>query len=214
METHSRVKRMTANAEKNNDLPCSWYGNDAVYQDYHDNVWGRPRRESQDLFAKLCLDGQQAGLSWITILKKEQTYYQAYDDFDPTKIARYEQDKIDSLLLNPGIIRNKLKVQSIIKNAKGYLEIEKERPFSDFIWSFVEGKAVQNRWMNKADIPVLTPASEAMSKALKRRGFTFVGPTICYAFMQAVGMVNDHLSACPQHKRCEQVQMVSQSTIR
>jgi len=182
---------------------CGWCGNDALYQDYHDRIWGRPRFDSKDLFAKLCLDGQQAGLSWITILKKEQTYYQAYDNFDPSVIVHYDQNKIDELLQNSGVIRNKLKVNSIIKNAKGFLEIEqKEGDFSRFIWSFVDGHPTQNRWETLSDIPVSTKESEAMSKALKKRGFTFVGPTICYAFMQAVGLVNDHVLTCPQWVEC------------
>ena len=182
---------------------CPWCGNDPLYQDYHDQVWGRPRYDSQDLFAKLCLDGQQAGLSWITILKKEQSYYEAYDDFQPEKIIHYDQAKVDLLLLNSGIVRNKLKVQSIIRNAKGYLEIEKEHAsFAEFIWSFVEGNPIQNARETMADVPVSTAESQAMSKALKKYGFNFVGPTICYAFMQAVGMVNDHLTNCPQWKEC------------
>lgn len=185
---------------------CPWCGSDAMYQDYHDHIWGRPRYDSQDLFAKLCLDGQQAGLSWITILKKERSYYAAYDDFTPEKIIHYDQEKIDTLLLNPGIVRNKLKVQSIIKNAKGYLKIEQEHgEFSTFIWSFVSGKPRQNTFSAMEDVPVSTPESEAMSKALKKYGFNFVGPTICYAFMQAVGMVNDHLTSCPQWQACRSV---------
>ncbi len=182
---------------------CPWCSDDAVYQHYHDTVWGRPRYESADLFAKLCLDGQQAGLSWITILKKEQNYYEAFDNFQPEKIIHYDQKKIDSLLLNPGIVRNKLKVQSIIKNAKGYLEIEKAHDsFSSFIWSFVGGNPIQNARKTMSEVPVSTPESEAMSKALKKYGFNFVGPTICYAYMQAVGMVNDHLTNCPQWQEC------------
>jgi DNA-3-methyladenine glycosylase I len=192
------------NSQENSEgKRCPWCGNDPIYQEYHDHVWGRPRYDSQDLFAKLCLDGQQAGLSWITILKKEHSYYAAYDNFEPEKIIYYDQAKIDSLLLNPGIIRNKLKVESIIRNAKGYLEIEKELgSFADFIWSFVEGKVIQNTRKEISEVPVSTPESEAMSKALKKYGFNFVGPTICYAFMQAVGMVNDHLTSCPQWQEC------------
>jgi DNA-3-methyladenine glycosylase I len=182
---------------------CPWCGNDALYQDYHDHVWGRPRYDSQDLFAKLCLDGQQAGLSWLTILKKEQSYYAAYDGFQPEKIIKYDQTKVDSLLQNPGVVRNKLKVQSIIRNAKGYIEIEKEHvSFAEFIWSFVEGKSIQHSCENMSEVPASSVESEAMSKALKQYGFNFVGPTICYAFMQAVGMVNDHLTNCPQWKEC------------
>lgn len=179
--------------------PCPWCGDDPLYRQYHDEIWGKPRWESQDLFAKLCLDGQQAGLSWITILRKEKTYYEAYDNFNPELIVQYDDEKIAELLANPGVIRNKLKVQSIIKNAKGYLEIEKtEGSFSEYIWSFVGGKPVINSWKSMSEVPVVSPESEAMSKALKKRGFTFVGPTICYAFMQAVGMVDDHLVTCPQ----------------
>jgi len=190
-----------SNAKEIQGQRCPWCGNDPIYQDYHDHVWGRPRYDSQDLFAKLCLDGQQAGLSWITILKKEQSYYAAYDDFQPEKIIYYDQEKIDSLLLNPGIVRNKLKVHSIIRNAKGFLEIEKAHgSFADFIWSFVGGTPIQNAYETMSEVPVSTRESEAMSKALKKYDFNFVGPTICYAFMQAVGMVNDHLTSCPQWK--------------
>lgn len=182
---------------------CPWCGQDPIYQHYHDHVWGRPRYESLDLFAKLCLDGQQAGLSWITILKKESNYYTAYDQFQPEKIMHYDQSKIDALLLDPGIVRNKLKVLSVIKNAKGYLAIEKEHgSFSEFIWSFVSGQPIQNSYKTMSDVPASTLESEAMSKALKKYGFNFVGPTICYAFMQAVGMVNDHLTSCPQWLEC------------
>ncbi len=190
---------------KTTDSPmrCPWCGTDPQYQHYHDHIWGRPRYDSLDLFAKLCLDGQQAGLSWLTILKKEQTYYEAYDHFMPEKIITYDQHKIEALLQNPGIIRNKLKVASIIRNAQGYLKIEKEiGPFSDFLWSFVGGKPIQNAWLTMKDVPVSTAESVAMSKALKKYGFNFVGPTICYAFMQAVGMVNDHLQTCPQWTEC------------
>lgn len=178
---------------------CPWCGDDPLYQRYHDEVWGKPQWKSRDLFAMLCLEGQQAGLSWITILRKEQTYYEAYDGFDPEKIICYREEKIAELLNNPGVVRNKLKVNSIIKNAHGYLEIERsDVPFSEFIWSFVDGKPKINRWTNMSEVPVSSPESEAMSKALKKRGFSFVGPTICYAFMQAVGMVNDHLLDCPR----------------
>lgn len=183
---------------------CPWCGEDPLYQQYHDQIWGKPRRESQDLFAKLCLDGQQAGLSWITILRKEKTYYEAYDDFDPKRIVQYDEAKIAALLANPGIIRNKLKVNSIIKNARAYLEIEKNQgDFSQYIWSFVGGEPIVNHWHSMKEVPAFSPESEAMSKALKKKGFTFVGPTICYAFMQAVGMVNDHLLSCPEWERSQ-----------
>ncbi|KAA1174261.1 DNA-3-methyladenine glycosylase I [Marinobacter salinexigens] len=185
---------------------CSWCGNDPLYVRYHDTVWGRPEYDDRALFEKLCLDGQQAGLSWITILRKQGTYREAYDDFDPEKIIQYDDEKVAQLLENPGIIRNRLKVQSVIKNARGYLKIlEDEGSFSDFLWSFVNHSPIQNRWTSMSDVPVTTPESEAMSKALKRRGFTFVGPTIVYAFMQATGMVNDHLAQCPQHSACREL---------
>jgi DNA-3-methyladenine glycosylase I len=176
---------------------CDWCGEDPTYQAYHDNVWGRPVYDSRELFAKLCLDGQQAGLSWITILKKQASYYEAYDQFDPNIIIHYDDNKRQNLLSNPGIIRNKLKVESIIKNAKGYLAIESEgQSFSEFIWSFVDGKPVKNRFTSMSEIPVNTEISDAMSKALKAYGFSFVGSTICYAFMQACGLVNDHITSC------------------
>lgn len=186
-----------------NDSRCPWCTEDSIYQHYHDTVWGRPRLDSHDLFAKLCLDGQQAGLSWLTILKKEKTYYAAYDDFDPEKIIHYDQAKIDALMQDSGIIRNKLKIQSVIKNAKGFLKIEKEHgSFSTFLWSFVNHQTIQHAFKSMSDVPAETAESQAMSKALKKYGFTFVGPTICYAFMQAVGMVNDHLTTCPQWQPC------------
>jgi len=195
---------MSGLQDENVQARCPWCSNDELYQSYHDDIWGRPRRDSQDLFAKLCLDGQQAGLSWITILKKEHTYYEAYDHFEPEKIILYDAIKIEALMQNVGIVRNKLKINSIIKNAKGYLGIEAQgEPFSDFIWSFVDGKTIQNSWCNIGDVPVSTPESVVMSKALKKAGFSFVGPTICYAFMQAVGMVNDHLVTCPQWQECQ-----------
>lgn len=185
---------------------CPWCGEDPLYQHYHDTVWGRPVYDDQELFEKLCLDGQQAGLSWITILRKQDTYRDAYDGFDAEKIVEYGDDKIANLLSNPGVIRNRLKVNSIIKNARGFIAFQDEpQTFSEFLWSFVEHQPTQNNFLSMSEVPVFTEASEKMSKALKKRGFTFVGPTICYAFMQAVGMVNDHLIACPQKLECRQV---------
>jgi len=176
---------------------CGWVSNDPLYQAYHDEVWGRPVYDSQELFAKLCLDGQQAGLSWITILKKQQNYEAAFANFDPKIIATFDEQKVEALLQNPGIVRNRLKVNSIIKNAKGYLAyVEHGNDFSTFLWSFVGGKPIVNHFTSLEQLPAQTPESEAMSKALKKLGFNFVGPTICYAFMQAVGMVNDHLVDC------------------
>lgn len=182
---------------------CAWCGNDPLYVQYHDEVWGVPVFDNQQLFAKLILDGAQAGLSWITILRKQENYYAAFDNFDPEKIARYDDEKIAELLQNPGIIRNRLKVQSAVKNAKGYLKIiEEHGSFSDFLWQFVGGAPIQNSWQKMGEIPAETAESQALSKALKQYGFNFVGPTIVYAFMQAVGLVNDHVTDCFRYDEC------------
>ncbi len=175
---------------------CGWVSNDPIYLAYHDNEWGVPELDSRALFAKLCLDGQQAGLSWLTILKKQQNFERAFHQFDPEKIALMGSSDVDRLMLDSGIIRNRLKIESIIKNAKGFLTIEETQPFSEFIWQFTEGRTVINAWSDSKQAPTSTQASKAMSKALKKRGFNFVGETICYAFMQAVGMVNDHEVKC------------------
>ena len=175
---------------------CSWVSNDPLYQSYHDNEWGRPELESQPLFEKLCLDGQQAGLSWITILKKQSAYRAAFHQFNPQRVAAMTEEELLTCMENKGIVRNKLKIHSIVKNAKAYLDIEKTASFSDFIWQFTKGKTIINEWASPQQIPTSTDESKAMSKALKKRGFTFVGETICYAFMQAVGMVNDHQTNC------------------
>lgn len=182
---------------------CPWCGADPLYVHYHDTVWGRPEYDSQALFEKLCLDGQQAGLSWITILRKQQGYRDAYAGFDPEAIARFtEQDEV-RLLQNPDIIRNRLKVRSVITNARSYLALRDQGiEFAPFLWQFVDHRPRQNHWRTFEEVPAITPESEAMSKALKRAGFTFVGPTIVYAFMQATGMVNDHLVQCPAHLEC------------
>tara|TARA_B100000508_G_C11447220_1_gene272028 strand:+ start:339 stop:899 length:561 start_codon:yes stop_codon:yes gene_type:complete len=176
---------------------CQWVNDDPLYIDYHDNEWGEPIYDKQRLFEFLILEGMQAGLSWITILKKRENYRQAFDDFDPHKIAKYSDKKIEKLLLNPGIIRNRLKVNAIVTNAKTYLAMEKEGiDFSTYLWNFVDGKPIVNQWKKHADVPCNNAISDAMSKDLKQRGFKFVGSTICYAFMQAVGMVNDHTQQC------------------
>jgi len=164
---------------------------------YHDEEWGVPVFDDRLLFAKLILDGAQAGLSWSTILNKRENYWQAFNDFDPEKIARYDESKFNELMNNPGIVRNRLKINSAIKNAKGFLEIQEELgSFSGYLWDFVGGKPIVNSWRSLDQLPAQTTESEIMSKALKKRGFSFVGPTICYAFMQAVGMVNDHMVDC------------------
>lgn len=182
---------------------CPWCGNDPLYVHYHDTVWGRPEYDDLALFEKLCLDGQQAGLSWITILRKQASYRAAYAHFDPEKIVQFDDSKVEELMQDPGIIRNRLKVHSIIKNARAYLALRDQGVgFSDFLWSFVDHQPVQNHWQSLEEVPVATDASEAMSRTLKKAGFTFVGPVIVYAFMQATGMVNDHLVQCPQHRAC------------
>ncbi|MEL4282979.1 MULTISPECIES: DNA-3-methyladenine glycosylase I [Shewanella] len=185
------------------EIRCNWVSDDPLYREYHDKVWGRPVYDSKELFAKLCLDGQQAGLSWITILKKQQNYEQAFADFEPAVIATFDDAKVQELMANPGIVRNRLKIHSIIRNAKGYLAYTEDgKDFSEFLWSFVGGKPLVNQFTSMSQVPAQTPESEAMSKALKKLGFNFVGPTICYAFMQAVGMVNDHLVDCIAYDAC------------
>ena len=182
---------------------CAWVGKDPIYQEYHDNVWGRPELDSQQLFEKLCLDGQQAGLSWITILKKQANYRAAFHNFDPQKIVTMTDSDVERLMQDKGIVRNRLKINSIIKNAKAYIAIEESgESFSDFIWQFVDHKTIINQWEDKSQVPVTTPESDAMSKKLKKLGFSFVGSTICYAFMQAVGMVNDHTLGCISYQAC------------
>jgi DNA-3-methyladenine glycosylase I len=180
---------------------CAWAGNDSLYCEYHDKEWGVPLHDDRMLFEFLILEGAQAGLSWITILRKRDNYRKAFDHFDPNVIVNYTQQKVDELLQNEGIIRNKLKITSAIKNAKAFLEVQKEfGSFDQYIWSFTDGKTIQNHWTSMAEVPASTPESEALSKDLKKRGFKFVGPTICYAFMQATGMVNDHTTDCFRHQ--------------
>lgn len=181
---------------------CVWCGDDPIYQQYHDEEWGVPVYDDQRLFEMLNLEGAQAGLSWITILKKRSHYRKVFDDFNAEKIARYTQNKIERLLIDPGIVRNRLKVEGTRINARLYLELkETEGSFSDFLWQFVDGSPIQNQWHAMQDIPSMTKHSDVMSKELKRRGFKFIGSTICYAFMQATGMVNDHTTDCFRHKQ-------------
>jgi len=176
---------------------CEWAGSDPLYLDYHDNEWGVPEHNDQKLFEMLILEGAQAGLSWITILKKRENYRKAFDNFNAAKIVKYSETKIQELLNNKGIVRNKLKVKATVKNAGEFLELQKEfGSFDTYIWQFVAGKPRKNAFKYLEDLPAKTPESEAMSKDLLKRGFKFVGPTICYAFMQAVGMVNDHAVSC------------------
>ncbi|AWF83091.1 DNA-3-methyladenine glycosylase I [Microbulbifer sp. A4B17] len=182
---------------------CDWCLSTPLYQSYHDEEWGRPVTDEQTLFEFLLLEGAQAGLSWITVLNKRENYRKLFDNFDADKIARYTPKKIEKLLLNPGIIRNRLKVESAIKNARATLEL-RDRGISlkDFLWQFTDGKVIINRPRTMKQVPATTAESDAMSKALKKAGFSFVGSTIMYAHMQATGMVNDHLETCPAHQRC------------
>ena len=176
---------------------CSWGINDPLMKEYHDTEWGIPVHDDRLLFEFLVLESAQAGLSWITVLKKRDNYRQAFDNFDPLKIANYDEKKIDELMNNEGIIRNRRKILASISNAKAVLKIQKEfGSFDKYIWQFVGGKPIQNNWKTIEDIPAFTTESQAMSKDLKKRGFKFVGPKICYAFMQAVGLVNDHIEGC------------------
>ncbi|WP_423063904.1 DNA-3-methyladenine glycosylase I [Candidiatus Paracoxiella cheracis] len=176
---------------------CQWCGEDSLYTNYHDKEWGVPVRNDQTLFEFLILEGMQAGLSWLTILKKRENFRKAFSDFNPEKIVRFTEKKIEKLMQDSGIIRNRLKILAVIANAKAYLDIvESDRSFSDYLWQFTNGKPIKNAWKTLKQIPAETKESQAMSKELKRRGFKFVGPTICYAHMQATGMVNDHVVSC------------------
>lgn len=180
---------------------CTWCGDDPLYQAYHDTEWGVPVHSDHKLFEFLILEGAQAGLSWITILRKRENYRAAFDGFDATRIARYDAGKIGLLLQDPGIVRNRLKVAAAVTNAQRFLEVQSEfGSFDRFIWQFVDGKPRLNARRSMSEIPASTPESDAMSKELKRRGFKFVGSTICYAHMQATGMVNDHTTDCFRYK--------------
>ena len=185
---------------------CPWFGKDPLYRDYHHNEWGKPLYDDRALFEFLLLEGAQAGLSWLTILRKRENYRRAFDNFEPEKIVRYDDKKVTLLLNDIGIVRNRLKIESAIKNARVYLTIlESGQHFSDYIWQFVDGRPIQNNWPTMEKVPVTTKESDTMSKALKKKGFTFVGSTICYAFMQATGMVNDHLTSCFRHTECREM---------
>ncbi|MBZ0277941.1 MAG: DNA-3-methyladenine glycosylase I [Anaerolineae bacterium] len=179
---------------------CAWAGSDPLYVKYHDEEWGVPAHDDRHLFEMLILEGAQAGLSWSTILNKRESYRAAFDGFDPLIVAQYDEAKIAALLANPGIVRNKLKVNAAVLNARAFLAVQAEfGSFDTYIWGFVGGKPIVNHRKTLRDIPAETDESRAMSKALLKRGFKFVGPTICYAYMQAVGMVNDHTLTCFRH---------------
>jgi len=181
---------------------CRWAGNDPIYIDYHDHEWGVPVHEDQKLFEMLSLGGAQAGLSWITILKRRGNFRQAFDNFDPQVISKYDTSKVEALLQNEGIIRNKLKINSVITNARAFIKVQAQfGTFDNYIWQFVDGKPNINNWEVVGQVPATTEVSEKMSKDLKKHGFKFVGPTICYAFMQTIGMVNDHTKDCFKYQK-------------
>lgn len=185
---------------------CGWATSDPLYIAYHDQEWGTPVHDDQRLFEFLLLEGAQAGLSWITILRKRENYRAAFDGFDAGKIARYDAAKAEALLQDPGIVRNRLKVNAFIRNAQATLRLQDELGSLDaFLWRFTGGQTIQNRFHSLSEIPAKSPEAEAMSKALIKRGFTFVGPTICYAFMQACGMVNDHVVTCFRHEEVQRM---------
>jgi len=180
---------------------CPWAGTDPVYIAYHDTEWGVPVHDERTLFEFLVLEGAQAGLSWLTILKKRENYRRAFDRFDPEKVARYGKPEIERLAADSGIVRNRRKIEAAVKNARAFLRVREEfGSFDSYMWRFTGGRTIQNRWRTDEQIPARTAESEAMSGDLKQRGFAFVGPTICYAHMQAVGMVNDHLVGCFRHR--------------
>ena len=181
---------------------CWWCGDDELYQRYHDREWGVPVHDERELFEFLCLEGAQAGLSWITILRKREHYRLVFDDFDAHRIARYSDAKIAQLLQDPGIVRNRLKVNGFVKNARAYLEmLQQGLTLDTYLWDFVDGEPVQNHRRSMQEVPATSAVSDAMAKDLKKRGFTFVGSTICYAFMQAAGLVNDHLTDCFRYQQ-------------
>jgi DNA-3-methyladenine glycosylase I len=176
---------------------CDWAGDDPLSIAYHDNEWGNPVHDDQELFELLILESAQAGLSWITILRKREGYRHAFDNFEPWKVARYDDAKIESLRQNPEIIRNKLKIRSAVQNANAFLKVQEEfGSFDRYVWGFVNHKPIQNTWETLNQLPAFTPLSEKISKDLKKRGFSFIGPTIIYAYMQSIGMVNDHTTDC------------------
>lgn len=189
----------SSNARQSGGI-CAWALHEPE-RHYHDTEWGVPAHDDRRLFEMLILEGAQAGLSWTTILKKRAHYQKVYDGFDPAKVARYKQAKLDRLLIDPGIVRNRLKVHASVKNAKAFLEVQREHgSFDAYLWNFVDGKSIQNAFKTLEDVPAQTPLSDAISKDLKKRGFTFVGSTIVYAYMQAVGLVNDHVVTCPRYE--------------
>ncbi len=193
---------MTTNSQPTR---CAWAGSDPLYRDYHDHEWGLPVHDDRLLFEFLTLEGAQAGLSWITVLRKRESYRAAFGGFDPAIVARFDEQKQAELLADPGIVRNRLKVASTISNARAFLQVQEQfGSFDAYLWRFVEGRPIQNSWRSISEVPASTPVSDSLSRDLKKRGFRFVGSTICYAMMQAVGMVNDHTVDCFRWKELQQ----------
>lgn len=183
-------------------IRCPWAGNDTLYQQYHDTEWGFPKSDDHALFEKLCLEGFQAGLSWITVLRKREHFRNVFDQFDPEKLVTYDEQKISTLMADPGIIRNKLKIAATISNARAYLELRDRQTLAHFFWGYVDGIPIQNEFSDIDKVPAETTLSKQISKDLKKLGFRFCGPTIVYAFMQSIGMVNDHLTSCHCYVKC------------
>jgi DNA-3-methyladenine glycosylase I len=185
---------------------CPWCGDDPLYVGYHDQEWGVPEHDDQRLFEFLILEGVQAGLSWLTVLKKRARYREVFDNFDPARVARYGQGEIEQLLADPGIIRNRRKVEATVTNARAFLDlVDEQGDFASWLWDFVDGEPVTNHFRSMDEVPAETETSRRLSRALKKRGFSFVGPTMIYAFMQATGMVNDHLVDCFRHAQCREL---------
>ncbi len=183
---------------------CPWAGNDPLYQDYHDQEWGVPCRDDQKLFEFLVLESAQAGLAWITILRKREHYRRAFAEFRPEQVASFNQQDVAQLLQNRGIVRNRLKIESAVSNARLFLDIQAQfGSFADYLWGFVDNRSIQNHWQDTDAVPATTPLSDTISRDMKKRGFRFFGSTICYAYLQATGLVNDHLIGCFRHRQCQ-----------
>jgi DNA-3-methyladenine glycosylase I len=188
-----------------NAARCTWCGDDPLYLKYHDTEWGLPCRDDKKLFEFVLLEGAQAGLSWITILRKRENYRKAFADFDVAKVAVFTEADVERCVLDAGIVRNRLKINSAISNARCFMEVQAEfGSFSNYFWGYVEGKPIVNHWASHGDIPASTPLSDTISKDMKKRGFKFFGTTICYAHMQAMGLINDHTTDCYRHSECEE----------
>lgn len=196
---------MTTNSPKSH-LRCDWCGTDPLYQQYHDEEWGVPVTDDLGQFEFMILESAQAGLSWITILRKRENYRAAFAQFDPERVARFTQKDVERLMANPGIVRNRLKIESAITNAQHFLDIQEEfGSFTRYLWNFVDGKPIQNEYQQLYDLPASTALSDRISKEMKKRGFRFFGTTICYSHLQATGLVNDHLISCHRHKACKKL---------